>query len=43
MPPKALVMLTPTAVTTLGTSGDTSVRDTNLQLVTVRQLQEMVN
>ena len=38
MPLKALVTLTPTAVTTLGTSGDTSIRDTDLQLVTVKQL-----
>ena len=43
MPPKAPVMLTPTAATTLGTSGDTSIRDTNSQLVTVGQVQEIVN
>ena len=30
MPLKALVTLTLTVVTTLGTSGDTSIRDTNL-------------
>ena len=36
MPPKAPVMLILTAATTLGTSGDTSIRDTNSQLVTVR-------
>jgi len=38
MPLKALVILTLIAVTTLGISGDTSIRDTNLQLVTVGQL-----
>ena len=38
MLPKAPVTLTPTAVTTLGTGGDTSIRDTDLQLVTVKQL-----
>ena len=38
MPLKALVTLTLTAATTLGTSGDTSIRDTNSQLVTVKQL-----
>ena len=43
MPLKAPVTLMPTAATTLGTSGDTSIRDTNLQLVTVKQLQEIVN
>ena len=36
-------MLTLIVVTTLGTSRDTSIRDTDLQLVTVRQLQEIVN
>ena len=36
MPLKALVITPLTAVTTLGTSGDTSIRDTNLQLVTIR-------
>ena len=43
MLPKALVTLTPTAATTLGTSKDTSIRDTDSQLVTIKQLQEMVN
>ena len=32
-----------TAATTLGLGGDTSIRDTNSQLVTVAQLQEIVN
>ena len=40
---KAPVTLTPIAAITLGTGTDTSIKDTNLQLVTVRQLQEMVN
>ena len=31
------------AITTLGTSGDTSIQDTDLQLVTIGQLQEIVN
>jgi hypothetical protein len=35
MPPKAPVITLLTAVTTLGTSGDTSIRDTNSQLVTI--------
>ena len=35
-PSKAPATLTLTAATTLGTSGDTSIADTNLQLVTVR-------
>jgi hypothetical protein len=34
MPPKALVTTPSMAVTTLGISGDTSIRDTDLQLVT---------
>ena len=38
MLPKALFMTPSTAATTLGTSGDTSIRGTNSQLVTVRQL-----
>jgi len=33
---KALVIMLLTAATTLGTSGDISIRDTNSQLVTVR-------
>jgi len=32
---KVLVITLSTAVTTLGTSGDTSIRDTDSQLVTV--------
>jgi len=43
MPLKAPVTLTLIAVTTLGTSRDTSIRDTDLQLVIVKQLQEIVN
>ena len=43
MPLKAPATLTLTVVTTLGTSGDTSMADINLQLVTVGQLQEIVN
>jgi len=35
---KVLVITPLTAATTLGTSGDTSIRDTNLQLVTVKLL-----
>ena len=31
------------ATTTLGSSGDTSIQDTDLQLVTIGQLQEIVN
>jgi len=34
MPPKALVMTPLTAVTTLGLSGDTSIADTDSQLIT---------
>ena len=45
MPLKALVTTPLTAVTTLesGPSGDTSMADTELQIVTVGQLQEIVN
>ena len=35
MPLKALVIMPLTAATTLGTSGDTSIVDTDLQLVMV--------
>ena len=35
MPPKAPVTTLSTAATTLGSGGDTSIRDTNSQLVTV--------
>ena len=35
MLPKAPVIMPSTAATTLGLGGDTSIRDTNLQLVTV--------
>ena len=40
MPPKVLVTMPLTAVTTLklGTSGDTSMADIDLQVVMVRQL-----
>jgi len=38
MPLKAPVIMTLTAATTLGSGGDTSIRDTDLQLVTVSQL-----
>ena len=40
MPPKALVTMLLTAVTTLGSrlSGDTSMADTKSQMVTVGQL-----
>jgi len=41
MPPKAPVTTSLTAATTLG--GDTSMADTNSQIVTRGQLQEMVN
>ena len=35
MPPKAPTTTLLTAATTLGTSGDISIRETNLQLVTI--------
>ena len=35
MPLKALVIILSTVAITLGLGGDTSIRDTNLQLVTV--------
>jgi len=35
MPPKALVTTPLIAATTLGLGGDTSIKDTNSQLVTV--------
>jgi hypothetical protein len=35
MPPKAPVITLLTAATTLGISGDTSIRDTDLQLVII--------
>ena len=38
MPLKAPVTTLSTVATTLGLGGDTSIRDTNLQLVTVGQL-----
>ena len=40
---KAPVTTQSIAATTLGTGGDTSMEDTNSQLVTVGQLQEMVD
>ena len=43
MPPKALITTPLTAATTLGLGGDTSMADTNSQLITRGQLQEMVN
>ena len=43
MPPKAPVMTPLTAATTLGLGGDTSIVDTNLQIVTRGQLQEIVD
>ena len=43
MPPKALVTTNFTAVTTLGSRGDTSIENMDSQLVTVGQLQKMVN
>ena len=42
-PAKAPVATLLTAATTLGISGDTSMADTNLQLVTIGQLQEIVD
>jgi len=35
MPPKAQTTTPSTAATTLGLGGDTSIRDTNSQLITV--------
>ena len=43
MPPKAPVTTLSIVAITLGSRGDTSIRDTDSQLVTVGQLQEMVN
>jgi len=43
MPLKALVITPSMAATTLGSRGDTSIRDTDSQLVITGQLQEMVN
>ena len=43
MPLKALVITLLMAVTTLGTSKDVSILNASLQLVTVGQLQKMVN
>ena len=43
MPPKALVTTLLTVATTLGLGGDTSIADTNLQVVIRGQLQEIVN
>ena len=40
---KALVITPSIVAITLGLEGDTSIRDTNSQLVTVGQLQEIVN
>jgi len=35
MPPKAPVITLSTIATTLGSKGDTNIRDTDLQLVTI--------
>jgi len=43
MPLKAAVITTSTAATTSGLGNGTSIADTNLQLVTTEQLQEIVN
>ena len=43
MPPKAPVTTPLTAATTLGTSKDVSISNASLQLVTVGQLQKIVN
>jgi len=43
MPLKALVTTPSTSATILGLGGDTSIKGTNSQLVTVGQLQEIVN
>jgi len=43
MPPKAPVTTPSTAATTLGSGGDTSIADTDSQIVTRGQLQEMVD
>ena len=39
MPPKT----TPTATTTLGLVGDINISDTDLQLVIIGRLQEIIN
>ena len=43
MPPKALVAMPSTAATTLGLGGDTSIVDTDSQLIIRGQLQEIIN
>ena len=43
MPPKAVVTTPLMAATTLGISEDISISNTSLQLITVDQLQEIVN
>ena len=43
MPPKAPATTLLTAATSLGTSGDISIANTNLQIVTQGELYEMVN
>ena len=43
MPPKALVITPLTAATTLGLGGDTSIIDTDSQLITQGQLQKIIN
>ena len=43
MPPKAPTTTPPTVITTLGISGDTSIGKGNLRVVTMEQLQLVVN
>ena len=43
MPLKAPTTTLIRAITTLGSSGDTSIQDIDFQLVTISQLQEIVN
>ena len=43
MPPKALVITLLTVATTLGTLGDVSIGNIDLQLITKGQLQKIVN
>ena len=43
MPPKAPITTPSTAATTLRLGGDTSIEDASSQLVTIGQLQEMVD
>jgi hypothetical protein len=43
MLPKQLVITPSTVATTLGLGGDTNMRDNSLQIVTIEQLQAVVN